>query len=107
MKGLYVPTKSLLDAMSLQVKNQKFSLEVMGNVTVEETGQLHPPVLSEGDGGPGVWGEPARVSPLLLYSLWKQCKLTLKIICSVLVSDQHWTRCSIIISLISVCVFTL
>lgn len=44
-----MPTKSLLDAMSLQVKNQKFSLEVTDNVTVEEIGELHPPVLPEGD----------------------------------------------------------
>lgn len=48
-KGLCMPTKSLLDAMSLQVKIQKFSLEFMENVTVEERWKLHPPVLSVDD----------------------------------------------------------
>lgn len=41
-----MPTKSLLDAVSLQVKIQKFSLEFMENVTVEEIWKLHPPVLT-------------------------------------------------------------
>lgn len=44
-----MPTKSLLDAMSLQVKIQTFSLEFTENVTVEEIWKLHPPVLSVDD----------------------------------------------------------
>lgn len=42
-------TKSLLDALSLQVKIQKFSLEFIENVTVEDIWKLHPPVLSVDD----------------------------------------------------------
>jgi len=37
-----MPTKSLLDAMCLQVKVQNFSLEFMENVTVEDIKETSP-----------------------------------------------------------------
>lgn len=49
MKGLYLPTNSRSDAMSLQVKIQKFSLEFMENITVEKIWKLHLLVLSVDD----------------------------------------------------------